>query len=85
MRERPVSERELEQLSNRLNTRMTFGDALSNPDELSIIGAEIKRKSPSAGGIAEGISAVEQARNYYNANADAMSVLTDEKYFGGQL
>ena len=35
--------------------------------------------------IAEGISAVEQARSYYNSNADALSVLTDEKYFGGRL
>ena len=54
--------------------------ALSN-DQLSVI-AEIKRKSPSAGIIAEEISAPEQARSYCNAGADALSILTDEKYFG---
>ena len=35
----------------------------SQQDELSVI-AEIKRKSPSAGDIAEGISAAEQARTH---------------------
>ena len=62
----------------------SFRNALSNDDELSVI-AEIKRKSPSAGSIAENVSAVEQARTYLNADADALSVLTDQKYFGGQL
>jgi indole-3-glycerol phosphate synthase len=47
--------------------------------------AEIKRRSPSAGAIKEGISALAQARRYQAANADAISVLTDEKYFGGRL
>ena len=47
--------------------------------------SEIKRRSPSAGAIAESISAPEQARKYYNAGADAMSVLTDEKFFGGTI
>ena len=84
LRERPVSELELEKLAERFGRGISFYDALANPDELSII-AEIKRKSPSAGSIAEGISALEQARTYYNANADALSVLTDEKFFGGKL
>ena len=57
---------------------------MSNADELSVI-ADIKRKSPSAGSIAENVSAVDQARNYLNADADALSVLTDQKYFGGEL
>ena len=52
---------------------------LSPPDELSVI-AEIKRKSPSAGEIAPEASAVEQAREYINAQADALSILTDEPY-----
>ena len=84
LRERPVSELELEKLAERFGQGISFHDALAHPDELSII-AEIKRKSPSAGSIAEGISALEQARTYYNANADALSVLTDEKFFGGKL
>ncbi len=77
LRERPVSELELEKLAERFGRGISFHDALANLDELSII-AEIKRKSPSAGSIAEGISALEQARTYYNANADALSVLTDK-------
>ena len=53
-------------------------------DELSVI-AEIKRKSPSAGDIAKEASAIEQARTYLNADANALSILTDKKYFDGQL
>ena len=82
-RSRPVSERELTQLGERMKVRGSFLKALSN-DQLSVI-AEIKRKSPSAGIIAEEISAPEQARSYCNAGADALSILTDEKYFGGKL
>jgi len=84
LRERPVSEQELHKLGERLTFGISFHDALAQPDELSVI-AEIKRKSPSAGMIAEDASALEQSRNYYNAEADALSVLTDEKYFGGKL
>ena len=84
LRARPVSELELEKLAERFERGISFRHALAHPDELSII-AEIKRKSPSAGSISEGISALEQARTYYNANADALSVLTDEKFFGGKL
>ena len=62
----------------------SFKDSLTDPDELSVI-AEIKRKSPSAGSIADGVSAIEQARSYLNADANALSVLTDSKYFGGEL
>lgn len=46
--------------------------------------AEIKRRSPSAGTIAD-VSAVTQAERYRTAGASALSVLTDQKYFGGAL
>jgi indole-3-glycerol phosphate synthase len=47
--------------------------------------AEIKRRSPSAGDIKAGASALEQAARYEAAGADALSILTDEKFFGGTL
>ena len=81
---RPVKMQDLANLGQRMKTDLSFRDALAKQNELSII-AEIKRKSPSAGDIAEGMSATEQARSYLNADADALSVLTDKKYFGGEL
>lgn len=82
---RPVSERELSQLSSMQRSSRRFRDALLREDEgLSVI-AEIKRMSPSAGKIKELPDATEQARLYLNAEADAFSVLTDEKYFGGTM
>lgn len=47
--------------------------------------AEVKRRSPSAGDIRSGIDPVEQARMYEQGGASAISVLTDETYFGGTL
>ena len=81
---RPVRNEELERLSEKFSTRGKFRDSLANKNELSVI-AEIKRRSPSAGEIAEVPQASEQARKYLNAEVDALSILTDEKYFGGSL
>jgi indole-3-glycerol phosphate synthase len=83
LRERPVRDRELERFAEMHRNGLGFIESLSRPG-LRII-SEIKRKSPSAGQIAELPDATEQARKYYNAKADAMSVLTDEKFFGGSI
>ncbi len=55
-----------------------------NPRGINVI-AEVKKASPSAGVIRKDFDAVAIARTYQDCGADAISVLTDEKYFQGRL
>jgi|TARA_B110000438_G_scaffold282059_1_gene308755 indole-3-glycerol phosphate synthase len=62
---------------------LSLKDALSK-EGMSLI-AEIKMKSPSEGVILKNADPVQIAKDYESAGADAISVLTDQKYFGGNI
>lgn len=82
---RPVSDSELSALNARLPRAPSFEESLKRTDGRLAVISEIKRRSPSAGDIKAGASSLEQALRYQAAGADALSILTDDKYFGGTL
>ncbi len=61
-----------------------FARALDDPNKINII-AEFKRRSPSKGEIRADADPLSTARTYESAGAAAVSVLTEEDYFGGSL
>jgi indole-3-glycerol phosphate synthase len=57
---------------------------LLDPEKTGII-AEIKKKSPSLGWINPYISVEQVSIGYMQAGASALSILTDQDYFGGSM
>ncbi len=63
-----------------------FYKAVTAPNSRGInVIAEVKKASPSAGIIRKDFDPVTIAQTYKKCGADAISVLTDEKYFQGRL
>ena len=56
-----------------------------NKDKKNLIIGEIKKASPSAGQIIENYDPLEIAKVYENSGVQAISILTDNKYFKGEI
>ncbi len=71
-------------LENRKHSRYSlFKKAISRPGKINLI-AEIKKASPSKGIIRKNFSVSGLARKYVEAQACALSILTEEKFFLGK-
>jgi indole-3-glycerol phosphate synthase len=77
----PLSE--LEQQAARTREDRPFSEALTLPG-ISVI-AEHKRRSPSAGEIRAGATVTEIVEAYERGGAVALSILTEQRHFGGSL
>jgi indole-3-glycerol phosphate synthase len=62
-----------------------FADALRREDGTLGVIAEIKRRSPSKGELAPDLDAAITAKDYERGGASALSVLTDQLWFGGTV
>jgi len=61
-----------------------FKEIISQPKQITLI-AEIKPVSPSGGIICQNFNLEQIARHYQEAGAQAVSVLTEEDFFNGNL
>jgi indole-3-glycerol phosphate synthase/phosphoribosylanthranilate isomerase len=82
---RDLRERALAIRSNATPHRLLEALVGMRSDRALNIIAEFKRRSPSAGMIRDDLSATDIASRYERGGACAISVLTDEDYFGGSI
>lgn len=61
-----------------------FKNSLVSPEDVSVI-AEIKQSSPSKGLIRQDFDHIKIAREYSKCGVQALSVLTEPEFFGGDL
>lgn len=66
------------------NKRVSTFKSVLRSSSLAVI-AEIKRKSPSKGLISSISDPVSLAKRYISGGASALSILTDNSFFGGKL
>jgi indole-3-glycerol phosphate synthase len=81
---RHVPEEDLEAGLARCAPARDFRGALDRADSVQVI-AEVKKASPSAGVLREDFAPVAIAQTYEEHGAACISVLTDRKYFQGEL
>ncbi|MDD4939379.1 MAG: indole-3-glycerol phosphate synthase TrpC [Candidatus Omnitrophica bacterium] len=79
-----LSEDELKAKVQGLAPARPFIKAINKPRQISLI-AEIKKQSPSRGVIRPDFNLSEIARVYQDAGVQAISVLTEEDHFGGNI
>jgi len=83
-RKRDISFKDLESLELYEKDAKNFKEALSLEDDMAVI-AEIKKASPSKGLIRKDFDPQRIAAQYQDGAASAISVLTDEPAFQGNL
>ena len=76
---------ELERAARSAPPPLDFRSALRRSSGDVAVVAEVKRRSPGAGAIREGLDPADLAAEYARSDASAISVLTDRDYFGGSL
>lgn len=79
-----MPEAELKTKIQALTAPRPFIEAINKPRQISLI-AEIKKQSPSAGLMRGDFDHIQIARIYQEKGVQAISVLTEQDYFGGDL
>jgi len=78
----PLSE--LKEMAARQPSAKECLSRLGNPEAVAVI-AEVKRKSPSKGELADIVDPAQLAQEYEQGGATVISVLTEKRRFGGSL